>query len=170
MLPSQKEVEDHNITHTPYRRWSKLCVAGSGKEHAHAREGSCEREGLLEYGMDYDHCGGVVNGLEAEDNATTLVPKDRSTGMVWGYVCEPNVSLDKSMIKKQIKNIDVFGRKNIIRKIDGEPCMMAALSEIISARDGQTVLGNPPAFRPKSNGPIENGESKWRWKQSLAIK
>jgi hypothetical protein len=56
--------------------------------------------------MDYDHCGGVVNGLEAEDNATTLVPKDRSTGMVWGYVCEPNVSLDKSMIKKQIKKAD----------------------------------------------------------------
>ena len=56
MLPSPQEVADHNITHTPPRRWCPICVQGSGKEHPHLREKDAmeDREGLPEFGMDYD--------------------------------------------------------------------------------------------------------------------
>ena len=31
-LPSRKEVEDHYLTHVPYRNWCPHCVRGRGKD------------------------------------------------------------------------------------------------------------------------------------------
>ena len=47
MLPTPQEVANHNITHTPPRRWCPICVQGSGKEHPHLRETDApeDREG-----------------------------------------------------------------------------------------------------------------------------
>ena len=34
-LPTQAEVDDHNITHMPYRNWCPHCVRGRGKDLDH---------------------------------------------------------------------------------------------------------------------------------------
>ena len=34
--PSQSEVDDHNVTHVPYRSWCSHCVEGRGREMAHS--------------------------------------------------------------------------------------------------------------------------------------
>jgi hypothetical protein len=33
--PSAAEIEEHNLTHLPYRNWCRHCVRGRGKEAAH---------------------------------------------------------------------------------------------------------------------------------------
>ena len=33
--PSQAEVDDHYLTHLPYRSWCKHCIRGRGKETSH---------------------------------------------------------------------------------------------------------------------------------------
>ena len=34
-MATQKEREDHMLTHLPYRSWCKVCVAARGYSHAH---------------------------------------------------------------------------------------------------------------------------------------
>jgi len=161
MLPSPKEVAEHNITHCPPRRWCKICVAGAGKEHPHLRDRDEEREGLPEYGMDYDHYGDVVEtGAElqdVDDKVTNMVSKDRKTGMLWGSVAEAKGASDKWILRRQLQNIELLGRANVVCKTDGEPAIVQVQSKIIASRDGQTVPANPPAYNPESNGPIEKG-------------
>eukprot|EP00971_Amphidinium_carterae_P175044 3469955-Amphidinium_carterae.1 len=39
VLPTQQEIEEHNITHIPYRDWCKHCVQGRSKSQHHQRGG-----------------------------------------------------------------------------------------------------------------------------------
>ena len=41
-LPSQREVEEHNLTHLPYRNWCAHCVLGKGKSAPHYKRASRE--------------------------------------------------------------------------------------------------------------------------------
>ena len=36
-LPTQAEVDNHNITHVPYRNWCPHCVRGQGRDLDHRR-------------------------------------------------------------------------------------------------------------------------------------
>ena len=43
-LPHPTEVEQHNVTHCPYRSWCRVCVEAAGREDAH-RAGTRDEEG-----------------------------------------------------------------------------------------------------------------------------
>ena len=51
-LPSQKDVEEHNLTHLPYRNWCPICVRSKGKEMGHKSATDKERT-ISEYCLDY---------------------------------------------------------------------------------------------------------------------
>ena len=51
-LPSQKDVEEHNLTHLPYRNWCPICVRAKGKEMGHKSATDKERT-ISEYCLDY---------------------------------------------------------------------------------------------------------------------
>ena len=46
-LPSQREVDEHNLTHLPYRNWCPICVRAKGKDLDHRVAVDREREGSL---------------------------------------------------------------------------------------------------------------------------
>ena len=35
--PTPKEVEDHNVTHLPFRSWCPRCVSGKAQDRPHKR-------------------------------------------------------------------------------------------------------------------------------------
>ena len=37
LLPSQKEIDAHELTHLPFRNWCRHCMRGRGKEMAHKK-------------------------------------------------------------------------------------------------------------------------------------
>lgn len=49
--PTQKEVEEHEQIHLPYRNWCAVCVKAKGKDMDHRRDAGKER-GLSEYSFD----------------------------------------------------------------------------------------------------------------------
>ena len=51
-LPSQRDVEEHNLTHSPYRSWCPVCVRSKGKEMGHRAATDKERT-ISEYCLDY---------------------------------------------------------------------------------------------------------------------
>ena len=46
--PSQAEVEEHNITHYPYREWCPHCRDGKGQNNQHRTDKTEEKEKLEE--------------------------------------------------------------------------------------------------------------------------
>ena len=52
LLPSKVEVEEHALSHLPFRSWCPHCIRGRGKEASHLRSQSKER-GLDEFHVDY---------------------------------------------------------------------------------------------------------------------
>ena len=55
MKPSQSEVDEHSITHLPFRSWCSQCVMGRGKETPHLR--AAGNGGLLEVDFDFFFLG-----------------------------------------------------------------------------------------------------------------
>ena len=50
--PSQDEVEEHELTHLPYRSWCKHCIRGRGKETSHQQQSEEDRT-VPEFHMDF---------------------------------------------------------------------------------------------------------------------
>ena len=50
--PTKEEVDEHELTHVPYRNWCPICVMAKGKESDH-RNSSEGPSGMSEYSFDY---------------------------------------------------------------------------------------------------------------------
>ena len=75
LLPSAREVDEHNISHLPFRNWCPHCVKGRGREADHRRQPRTER-GVDEFHLDY-----CFPGDEMRHKLTILVGVERYSGM-----------------------------------------------------------------------------------------
>ena len=46
--PSKQEIEEHELTHTPFRSWCKFCVKGRANNNPHRRRNKEDEEKNLE--------------------------------------------------------------------------------------------------------------------------
>ena len=76
LLPTPAEIEEHNLTHFPYRSWCRHCVRGRGKEASHVKSEN-EPGDVPEFHFDWCFPGGE----EAFKNLTVLVGRMRGTRM-----------------------------------------------------------------------------------------
>ena len=51
-LPSVAEIEEHNLTHVPFRDWCEFCVEGKASSHPHTKRKVTENE-VPVISMDY---------------------------------------------------------------------------------------------------------------------
>ena len=74
-VPTDKEVEEHEATHIPYRSWCQFCVQGKGKESKHGRSDGVS--GVAIGIMDY-----MFLGEKKEDR-----DEEEGTMPVLSYIC-----------------------------------------------------------------------------------
>ena len=74
-LPSQREIDEHSLTHLPYRNWCTHCVLGKGKAAPHFKRASRE-DSLPE--VHFDYCFMSTAG---QPLVTILMAKERETRM-----------------------------------------------------------------------------------------
>ena len=79
-MPSKEEVEEHYLTHLPYRSWCQLCVQGNGVAPPHFKQKKRE-DGLTE--THFDYCFMSTHGSPM---ATVLVAREQSTRMTLATV------------------------------------------------------------------------------------
>ena len=75
--PSALEVEEHNLTHLPYRSWCEHCVRGRKKELPHAAVKGKSPQALPEFHFDWAFPGEEQPG----ETITILVGRQRNTRM-----------------------------------------------------------------------------------------
>ena len=98
-LPSRQEVQEHELTHIPYRSWCVHCVRGAGRSDAHrrrARQDEEEREQLMTtWSIDYAFIidtGDLWTREEMErvgcdkTRDTVLVSEDLATGGIRAHL------------------------------------------------------------------------------------
>ena len=73
--PSPREVEEHNLTHLPYRNWCKHCVFGKGRAAPHYKRTKRE-DSLAEIHFDYCFMSTACQPL-----VTILMGKERESKM-----------------------------------------------------------------------------------------
>ena len=79
-LPSQREVEEHNLTHLPYRNWCTHCVFGKGRAAPHDKRATRD-DSLVE--LHFDYC---FTSTEGQPKVTILMGKERESKMCMATV------------------------------------------------------------------------------------
>ena len=129
-MPTQREIDEHCVTHLPHRSWCEVCIKARGREDAHASQK--EKGTKPTIAMDYKEFG---EAEDSEDKIKTIILKDEESGCMAAHVVE----------QKR------FGGSM------GSSALVQVQREIVDKRSAGSVHQNPPAYDPQANGAVERG-------------
>ena len=153
--PTEREVEEHNLTHLPYRNWGPVCVRAKGKDSDH-RKGIDEERGLAEFSFDY-----CFPGDDLDHRITILVGRERVTGMTMASTIPSKGSKGKFAADKVIEYFWDCGNGNgdVILKSDQEPAIKCLIKDLVLERGDEpgcrTMVEESPVGSKGSNGLAE---------------
>ena len=178
-MPSKLEVEEHELTHLPFRNWCRHCVRGRGNEFPYRRVGD-------DAGMPELHADMCLLGDENDPGNTVpvLVLRERSSRMTMAAAV-PSKTTNTYISKRVVAFMKEIGvvHGDVLVRSDKEPAMKAILSEVGRVRaaegGGRYVMEQSPVGCSASNGIVERAiqsvehqvkvlkiavESRWRVK------
>ena len=127
MRPSEKEVEQHMLTHLPFRSWCAHCVRGKSKGKAHfARNADPKDVPTIAADYMYMH---ESQGESEERGMPIFVARDlldstRGTGMIFARVV-PQKGVHPYAVRRFAADIALLGHPELVLKSDGEPSIVA---------------------------------------------
>ena len=167
-LSSRQEVQEHELTHIPYRSWCVQCVRGAGRSDAHrrrARQGEEEREQhITTWSIDYAFMidnGDLCTREEMErvgwdkTRDTVLVSENLATGGIRAHVNLARGNGDPWIAGKIKDDIGEFGYGGafVCVKSAQEPAIVDVQKAVIAKRGNSlTIFLNSPAGDSQSNG------------------
>jgi hypothetical protein len=154
--PRADEIEEHCITHLPFRNWCSHCISGRGVGAPHyAGKGD---SGMSEMHMDF-----MFIGQEGEPGVTVpvLVVRERSTRMTMAAVV-PTKSTGTFVAKRVLAFMHEVGIAygDLVVKSDQEPAIKSIINEVgrmraASGCSGRYIDEDSPVGSSASNGVIE---------------
>ena len=150
-LPTQQEVDNHNITHVPYRNWCAHCVRGRGRDLDHRRSVEDPRR-MLEFSFDYCFMGDA-----GEERVTILVGRERSIGMSMASVPTKGSSGRFAVLRVlDFIRLCGAGEADVVLKTDQEPAINTLVKDVVKARGAVgTIVEESPVGSSGSNGVVE---------------
>ena len=147
-LPTPKEVEQHNVTHMPFRSWCPHCVNGKAKDRHHKKQENKDDKSIPEIVFDY----GFLGGKEDEETLAVQVARDRRTRMLFAHVVPRKGMINDHGAEALERDIERLGYKEIILKSDGEPALKSVQEEVKRRRKDPTILENSAPGDSRANG------------------
>ena len=121
-VPSQREVEEHNLDHGVFRSWCPHCVKGRAESYGHVKKVQNEGD-VPTIGIDYMYMHSEQE-KEEEKGMPIVVAKDNRTKMIMARVV-PSKGLDSYAVETVKRMVERLGYKKIIMKSDKEPAVPA---------------------------------------------
>merc|ERR1712240_2189 len=146
-----KEVEQHNVTHLPFRSWCPHCVSGKAQDRNHKKRENQDEKQIPEIVFDYV----FLASAEDEETIPIQVARDRRTQMLFAHVVPRKGMVCQHGADAMEKDIETLGYKEIILKSDGEPAIRSVQEEVKRRRKDNTILDNSVPGDSKSNGAAE---------------
>ena len=129
--PTSKEVEEHELTHCPYRAWCDACVRGQAKDDSHPTvKGEMAESTVVRVMLDYcffqegitskqnDH----EESTKARTSMTVLVMLETLCHSIWGYAVESKGASEEWVVEQIVEDLETVGvsGERIIVKADQE--------------------------------------------------
>ena len=154
--PSAREIEQHNMTHLPFRAWCSTCVAGRAKEDPH-RKVAAEVKELGVPIVSSDFC---FPGQQGEDNAIVLVTREHLSRSTFAHVVKSKSCVeDPWMVETTVKDIESMGLRTIIYRTDNEPAALELQEKVKNMRKlttgCDTMIDNSQPRQSASAGCVE---------------
>ena len=153
--PREEDVEEHQLTHLPFRNWCRHCICGRGREMPH-RKAEAET-GMTEMYLDFAFMG------DAENPGRTvpmLVVRERSTKMTMAAAV-PSKSTGTYIARRVVAFFKEVGCESgdMIVKSDQEAAIVSIVRAAGRVRaatgTGKYITENSPVHSSGSNGIVE---------------
>jgi hypothetical protein len=155
ILPTQAEVDQHNLTHLPFRSWCSACVRGRGKSIAHRRISTDDRkeEQIPTVSIDYGFFG--KPNEQGPNTLPVLIVRDRKSRSTWSHPV-PSKGIEHPWPARALMNdLDMMGCKRVILKSDQEPSITALVNSVKHVWHGELIPEASPKGESKSSGEVE---------------
>ena len=149
-VPSNREKEEHDLTHANYRSWCRHCVKGRGRTAQHrSTEGGKQVPTIA---MDY------CFPSQGDEKALKVIAiRDSGKKAVKALVVPQKGSGDGWIVKRIVNVIDSeWGKKKVILKSDKEASIRELKEKIRQMRIDDTIIEVSPKGDSQSNGAAEN--------------
>ena len=154
-LPSQSEIEQHNLTHLPYRSWCPFCVAGRRKNNPHLANQGKERTVPL---FVSDYC--FLRDDDDTETLSVLVGRMCPSQAVVAIPCEHKGS-DPYAVHRLRAFLKSEGTSEFVFKSDQERSLRKLLEDTMTEakKNGEIFSAVPEASavgESQSNGRAES--------------
>ena len=165
-MPSQREIDDHNLVHCPYRAWCEACVRGQAKDDCHVTiKGPDAESSVTRVCMDYCFLTEQVKARDSEHveevkanvSMTILVMVETMCRSIWAYVVEHKGS-DDWVAEQIVDDLETVGLANerIVIKADQETAITDLQRSVAKLRKGYgSALEQSRVGDSNSNGRVE---------------
>ena len=153
--PSERERQEHSVTHLPFRSWCRHCVRGQGTEEPCKRTKG-EGPEIPEVHLDFMFMGEETGGR----TLAVLVARERGSKATMSTVA-PRKSSGEWLARRVNAWMKEIGcaHGNITVKSDNEPALVALVEALGRERavsgSGRMAMEHSPTLCSKSNGVIE---------------
>lgn len=146
-LPSKEEVDEHNLTHLPFRNWCQHCVRGTGCSADH-------RSRQRDDGLPEIHMGYCFLGTEGGSTETVLVLRERPNRMTMSTIVPMKGASVEWCVRRVLAFIKEIGLEgnDLVLKSDQEPAVISLIGGIASRRKAKTFPEHSPVASSQSNG------------------
>ena len=154
--PTDKEIEEHRLTHLPFRNWCKECVQGRGMQAPHFRAKKDDHQ-IKEFHMDFMFLGPKE---VAGQTLACMVVREAETRMTMAAAV-PYKTTGTYISERIVAFLHETGclHGDIIVRSDQEPAVMSIIEEVGKIRaqrgGGRFVVENSPVGSSQSNGVAE---------------
>ena len=151
--PTERMVEDHNVSHIPFRSWCAHCVRGQAKSIGHVRHNKQEEQ-IPTVCMDYGFLGSEGDGGSDHEHPV-LVMVDRASKMKGSFPVPCKGIAHPYPAKIVTTFLNKLGYTKVILKSDQEPSIVALGRAVKAQWEGEIMLEYSPKGESKSNGEAE---------------
>ena len=153
VLPSQNEIDEHNLTHLPFRDWCPFCIRGRGLSSGHFARKTPEESQVPTISIDYCFLGDETT---RDTDLPVLVVRDRRTKSVWAHPVPAKGVENPFGAKQLLKDIESTGYKRVNLKGDQEASIRAIMQQAKNGFQGECIIEEAPVEgHAKSNGEAE---------------
>ena len=168
--PTQAMIDEHDLTHSPFRPWCEACVRGRAADAPSRKvKGGFAEHVLPRVRMDYCFLTEEVEEKEGEHgeertaksgaSITVAVMQESLTRSVWAYAVSHKGSREDWLVDQVIDDLETIGLKNerIVLKSDQEPSITDVMKEVQKRREADfgTAIDTSKVGNSDSNGTVE---------------
>jgi len=158
--PTQREIDEHEVNHIPFRAWCSACVRGRAKSDAHHLIGDSEKQEatIPVISVDYGFMGESGSLAEREVGSNSLpilIVKDRASKAIWSVPVPEKGATHPYPTKMLLAILNSTGYRRIVLKSDQEPAILKLCEVVKTGWPGEVVPESSPKYVSQSNGEVE---------------